>query len=581
MNFWGYDDVKFTVDAEDTVVLSGMQHTYEITGKPIKKLIPFVKSMLGTAKLDRVAPSDLTAVLARIIKDKETRRSLWQPFTKQCETLGVALSREAGDLLSHSHGQLSVDEIYKMFYETPEGELPFNIVDLVVYPTSTKQIQQVYDLAVEFGAKLIPYGGGTNVTGCLLHEATESLVVSMDMRQYNKLVKIDRENNWAIFQSGINGHDLEDVLAKFGFTSGHEPDSYEFSTLGGWCATKASGMKRGKYGNIEDIVIGYNMVTSLPETSSYLDTTPKVRSSEGPQLQYLHFGSEGNHGIFTEICIKIHKLPQVKKYQSFVFPQMPNALQFLKEVEETGLTPASLRVVDNNQFRFGQALKPEKSWFKHVLDMIVKFFLFYILRFDLYSMVAATVVMEGSKEVVKQQNSGLTALAKRHGGVVGGSENGRAGYNLTHAIAYIRDFFNQYQIIAETFETSVQWSNILLMTSKINDRMEALAKERGMKYFISYRVTQIYKTGVCVYYTLALYKASTATYKEIEHELRLVMRQYGGSISHHHGVGKSKASELPKSLCAQALKNVYDRSLALCQNNFLVETPINAGKLAD
>jgi alkyldihydroxyacetonephosphate synthase len=158
------------------------------------------------------------------------------------------------------------------------------------------------NLAREHDVCLIPYGGGTNVTDALQVPVEETrMVVSLDMRRMNAIEWIDAENQTACVQAGILGGRLQELLAEQGFTSGHEPDSMELSTLGGWVATNASGMKRNRYGNIEDIVENVTLVTPSGVVEN-LYWTP--RQSAGVQTYKAAFGSEGNLGLVTKAVLR-------------------------------------------------------------------------------------------------------------------------------------------------------------------------------------------------------------------------------------------------------------------------------------
>ena len=570
-HLWGYEGVNFVRDpVTDTMLLQGPKE-YEISGKPIPSLFKHVfTDILQLTEMPQIREqTDLSREYSFVETAKSEKMAdhpTYSSILTFVKSIGIVTSTEGKDLLLHSHGQLSVEEIYKLFYDYEHDK--FNICDIVVYPTTQEHIKDLYRLTSKYKeVKLIPYGGGTNVTGCLLIPSlpNSQIVISVDLSRFNKLLHIDTRSNFAIFQSGITGKELETQLHKHGFTSGHEPDSYEFSTLGGWIATNASGMKRGKYGNIEDIVIDFDVVNELTigTTSSNLKPT-RVRHSHGSEIKNMYFGHEGNFGIVTNVTIKVYPLPEVKKYNSLVFKTMSDGIAFLKDVNLNNLAPASLRLVDNNQFKLGQSLKPKKTWFKAILDKIVKFFLFYWYCFNINTMVATTIVMEGNKDNVKHQESMLIKTAKKYGGIVGGAENGRAGYNLTQAIAYIRDLFNSYGIICETFETSVEWDNIQKMTAAIDATIKAETAKSKTKYFISHRITQMYSTGVAVYYTFAIYNSTIDEYKRCEAAMRKTMIANGGSISHHHGVGKIKAKELDQfvnpstSTAIKAFKNIID-----------------------
>ncbi len=157
----------------------------------------------------------------------------------------------------HSHGH-TFQEIYAL----RKGHLE-RYVDLVIYPLTTEQVENIVQLANKHDVVLVPYGGGTNVTWSLLLPLDEKrMIVSVDVSRMTAIKWVDKENNLACVQAGICGTDLERDLKQYGVVSGHEPDSMEFSTLGGWISTRASGMKKNTYGNIEDIVQNITLVTS-------------------------------------------------------------------------------------------------------------------------------------------------------------------------------------------------------------------------------------------------------------------------------------------------------------------------------
>ena len=221
-------------------------------------------------------------------------------------------STDDRERLIHSHGQTTTDEVSRVLY----GNL-HRAVDLVVWPESEDDCVAVVNLAREHDVCLIPYGGGTNVTDALqVPEEETRMVVSLDMRRMNAIEWIDAENQTACVQAGILGGRLQELLAEQGFTSGHEPDSMELSTLGGWVATNASGMKRNRYGNIEDIVENVTLVTPSGVVEN-LYWTP--RQSAGVQAYKAAFGSEGNLGLVTKAVLRIHRLPEAKRYGSMIF----------------------------------------------------------------------------------------------------------------------------------------------------------------------------------------------------------------------------------------------------------------------
>lgn len=199
---------------------------------------------------------------------------------------------------------------------------------------------------------------------------------------------------------------------------------------------------------------------------------------------------------------------------------------------------------------------------KAVTERLQRTLLTRVLGFDPAALAACTIVMEGTRREVAEQERALRRIAKRFGAMWGGAENGRRGYALTFAIGYIRDFMSEYGLIGESFETSVPWDRIEEMCAAVERALAAECAARGVRGtpYLSYRVTQTYHAGVCVYFTMGFAARgladSTAAFAEIEHALRQVVLDHGGSLSHHHGVGKIRRPFLPQVHSAAGLELV-------------------------
>ena len=433
---------------------------------------------------------------------------------------------------------------------------------MVFYVENNEEVQRLIELAVEFNVCLVPFGGGTSVTSALKIPSSEQrMIVSVDLRRMNQVEWINEEDRQVCVQAGITGSDLEDLLAEKGYCMGHEPDSVELSTLGGWIATNASGMKKNRYGNIEDIVENVTMITAKGTVEQ---VKPLSRASIGFKPQNILFGSEGNLGIITKAVLKIHKTPEIKKYNSIIFKDWETGVQFLYNLSKTNFIPSSVRLVDNMQFRFGQALKPKAQGFKKFMGQIEKFFALKVKGLDAEKMCATTFLMEGSQNEIAYQEKNILKLAKQHGGLVGGPGNGKRGYLLTFAIAYVRDFLTDFHIIGETMETTVPWSKIKPVCEAASNTLFELHKKHNLpgKPYISYRIPQIYHTGVCIYFMLGMSVENVPNaedlFGEIEHAIRRAIMDHGGSISHHHGVGKIRKDFLKDTLSDSSVELIKD-----------------------
>ena len=547
---WGFTDTYFSLNPDRTVTVTGSR--YALSGTVMHEFLPFVEEMLDIKiDYDNLKP----VVTNRPVPRPALNDAFYQAI--QAALAPEKVTTDDRQRLIHSHGQTTADEVYKVLYGTLD-----RVVDLVVFPESQQEVETLIELAKRHDVCLVPYGGGTSVSCALQLPQNETRsIVSVDMRRMNKILWIDHENFRAEIQAGITGKDLEERLERVGYTSGHEPDSLELSTLGGWIATNASGMKKNKYGNIEDIVESVTMVTA----NGVIEQGPAMpRQSMGLQPKDLAFGSEGNFGIITSAVIKIHKVPEAKKYGSLVFPDFQKGTQFLYALTQTGTLPASIRLLDNIQFRFGSALKGEPTRMEAIMGEIQKFFLLKIKKFDPNELCAATIVMEGTQEEVAYQAKLINRLAKQFGGIAGGETNGRRGYMLTYAIAYIRDFLTDFHIIGETYETTVPWNKVQAVIDAVAAQVEEKHKAYGLpgRPYISPRITQLYHTGVCIYFTHGFSTMGVENpdeiFSEIEHSLRETIMVAGGSISHHHGVGKIRKDFMKHTISPAATALIKD-----------------------
>jgi len=546
LDVWGFRDTRFDFNENGHVIIRGSR--YELSGKELPRFLPWVREVLQCD----VNPRNMNAPsYPTTIPDPQVSSAFVNDLK---QFLRPDQLDKAGEMrLRHGHGHTQ-EEMYSIKY-TRLGRIP----DIVVYPASEAEVVNLVEAAKKHGVSLIPYGGGTNVTDALRCDTREQrTIASVDMRRMNRILWIDRTNMMACIEAGAVGRNIMRELEKYGVTMGHEPDSVEFSTLGGWIATNASGMKKNRYGNIEDLVLDVGVVTASGKLER---TSASPRESVGLDLRRLIFGSEGTLGIITAAVVKIFPLPGVQKYGSVLFPTFEHGFAFMYDLAREAIPPASVRLVDNLQFRFGLALKPKsQGMLADLKSKAERFFVTTVKGFEPGKMVACTLVFEGTSAEVEQQQRDLYRIAARHGGMKAGAENGRRGYQLTFSIAYIRDFLMNYYIIAESFETSVPWSHALALCENVKRRLVDEYQRRGLpgKPFVSARVTQIYPTGVCIYFYFGFYYKGIPNpqevYLELENMARDEILKSGGSLSHHHGVGKLRRAFLPRIMSETAIR---------------------------
>lgn len=554
LDVWGFADTGFAINENGNAVLEGDR--YELSGLELPALLPWVRDVLGiTMDPQDVHPSAYPSYIAPPLENTAFHADIQRLLRAE------QITADSRMRLRHGHGQTQ-DEMFAIKHDG----LP-RIPDLVIFPETDEQVSQVVSAAKRHDVVLIPFGGGTNVTDALRCAENEArMVVSVDMQRMSRILWIDTANQMACIQAGAVGRNIAAQLQAYGYTLGHEPDSVEFSTLGGWIATNASGMKKNKYGNIEDLVLDITVITAggKLERATYVP-----RESVGFDLRRLLFGSEGMLGIITAAVVKIFPLPEVQAYGSVLFPSFEAGFAFVRELAREPALPSSVRLIDNAQFKFGMALKPATRGLGTLKSRAEKFLVTRLKGFDPNKMVVCTLVFEGAAREVAEQQRVVYRLAGRHGGMKAGAENGRRGYQLTFSIAYIRDFLMNYYIVAESFETSAAWSDVLPLIENVSKRLQAEYLARGLpgKAFVTARVTQMYQTGAAIYFYFGFYYKGiphpSQVYRELEDIARQEILQSGGSLSHHHGVGKIRQSFLPAVMSPATLewKRELKRSL--------------------
>lgn len=563
-NGWGYNDSKFVIE-DGKAKFTGKR--YPIGELELPYLLPWAKDTIKFDTETRVPPQDLPK------PEMFPEPNILPDVLKKIEQLGVTFSTNGIDRLVRAHGQ-TLNDVYRLRC----GPLP-RVPDIVVWPDCHDTVERLVQLACSENIVIIPYGGGTSVSGAVTTPEHEMrTIMALDTSLMNRLLWVDKENLIACCEAGIVGQDLEKALYNHGLTTGHEPDSYEFSSVGGWVATRASGMKKNVYGNIEDLLVQAKMVCPQGVLQKGVSQVP--RTSIGPDFNHVILGSEGTLGVITEVVLKVRPVPPCRKYGSIVFPNFESGLKCMREVARQRCQPASIRLMDNEQFKFGLALRSAPSFLGHFLETLKQAYLTRIKGFNWNTLCVTTLLFEGTKESVASQESHIYGIASQFGGIQAGTKNGERGYILTFVVAYVRDLALEYCIVAESFETSVPWDKTLMLCRNVKHVIHAECDALGLKHrLVSCRVTQTYDVGCCVYFYFGFNWAGHSDpvhiFETIEERARDEIIACGGSLSHHHGVGKVRARWYPSQVSPlgvalyQATKQKLDPKNIFATGNLL------------
>lgn len=423
------------------------------------------------------------------------------------------------------------------------GRLP----DAVVYPGSEDDVVGIVNAAVAHDAVVIPYGGGSNIVGALEAVPTETRqVLSIDMGRMNKVLEIDEASGLARIEAGVLGPDMEVQLNAKGWTMGHFPDSFVWSTLGGWIATRSTGMQSDKYGDIADITRGLRMVMD----GQVLVLRPLPSYSSGPSVREMVLGSEGRLGIITEAWVNVHRLPPVREIQAYFFPNYDAGLQSMQWITESDAAPSITRVMDANETQFSMANGKKSSRVSHLMTRAIQEVMTR-KGWDLSKISLGFVGYEGTAVHVRYEKSLVGKIVSRAGGMSVGKGPGVLYDQKKYDIPYIRDFLLDRGIPADVSETATPWALLKQIHDTTVAAAQAAMEKAGVQGFIMCHLSHSYHSGACQYFTFAINDSSEHNMESYDLVKRAIQQSFmdnGGTISHHHGVGEEHSPWLDQDI---------------------------------
>ena len=507
MKWWGWGDPSLQFPMAD---------------KP--NLWPWVVKKLGITSANPTAkPVDLTAI------QLPPTRAGAQLLAELHAILNPGqISLQPLDRLQHSYGK-SFPDLFRV-----RNAVVRRAPDVVVLPDSHEQVEALVSLAQKLDFCLIPFGGGTNIVGGVNPEADEPRpVITLSLRNMKRLISIDRESRTATIQAGALGPEIESELAAQGHSLGHFPDSFEYSTLGGWLATRSAGMQSDAYGKIEDMVVSIKVVTP----AGTIITKPVPASSAGPDLNRILVGSEGILGVITEATMRVHKTPAIKDYRGYLFKSFEDGVRGIQECLDRGFAPSMIRLQDSGESELAFNMRAPKRGIEGWIQNRVKDW----LRSRGYLEPCILIVgVEGDEASIAATRRHSRKILQRHGGFSLGTSVGDTWSKDKFNIPYLRDYIMDYGCMADVAETSTLWSNVLPLYTATIAAVKARFRQEDGTGFIGCHISHTYETGACLYFTFA---ARQPEGRELEHYYgykRLVtdtIMSLGGTLSHHHAVG--------------------------------------------
>ena len=524
-NGWGDDAIEFALGAEALVFLQ------ERLGLGVK-----VDDATHLAACARIGPSRLPP--HSLVDSSAATR------------LANALGQSLPDWLRRRHGRIDT---------APDG---------VAYPEGGDQVRELLDYAAACDAIVIPCGGATSVAGHLTVPRGEQPVLSVNLTRMRALLNLDPEAQLARFEAGVFGPDLEAQLRAHGYTLGHFPQSFEYSTLGGWVVTRSSGQQSLRYGRIEQLFAGGRLET--PAGRLELPTFPA--SAAGTDLRDMVLGSEGRLGILTEAAVRISRQPAYEAFHAVFFPSWEQAALATRQIAQARLALSMLRL--SNALETVTMLT--LAGHKRMVGMLETYLAW---RGCGEGKCMLMIGVSGATSPARAALASSLALARGFGGVHVGRKMGDKWKQNRFRNVYLRNTAWQHGYAIDTVETAVDWPGVTPMMHAVEQAAATALALVGERVHTYTHLSHLYAQGASVYTTFVYrlsgtYDGDLARWSALKAAVSEAIVANGGTISHQHGVGTDHAPYLEAekgALGIGAMKALF--------RHFDPEQRMNPGKL--
>ena len=473
-----------------------------------------------------------------------------------------SLTTDTADRAVHSLGKSYCDLV-----RIRRGEIP-HATDAVIYPETEEQVAALLNAAAELGIAVIPFGGGTSVLGGVEPLGAKP-TVTLDLRRMNRMLRLNPLAATATLEAGILGPSLEQQLNANGFTLGHFPQSFEYSSLGGWIATRSAGQNSTLYGKIEHRVESLRM--AFPGGTIATPAVPAAAA--GPDLNQIIAGSEGVLGVITQATVRLAPLPRRCDYRGYLFPAFQPGVEAAREVMQSGLRPAVLRLSDEPETQVNLATRAPPQGLKAAVERLGTW---YLERRGIHLDAASLMIIgfEGAEDQVRSDWRRAQPILRRHQGASLGRSPGRAWERSRFELPYLRDVLIDHAIMVDTLETATTWDRYLPLYHSVRD---VIAKAMGGGGLVMAHLSHAYTDGASLYYTFLARQAEgreLEQWQQVKAAATEAILAAGGALSHHHGIGSDHQPWL-----SQYLGPAGVRTLAGLKQTFDPQGIMNPGKL--
>ncbi|QIK77271.1 FAD-binding oxidoreductase [Nocardioides piscis] len=386
--------------------------------------------------------------------------------------------------------------------------------DVVVRPGDQAEVEAVLAVATTHRLAVVPFGGGTSVTGGLV-AAREPFagVVSLDLVRMKRLLAVDDESMTATLEPGLRGPEAEALLAEHGLTIGHFPQSFEFASIGGFAATRSSGQSSAGYGRFDALVVGLTVVT--PSGTISVGSSPA--NAAGPDLRQVFLGSEGTFGVISSVTVRVRPVPQDKVYVGWRWPSFAAGAAAMRTLAQTGLLPTVIRLSDEAETAINLADPTAIGGADEAGCLMITGF-------------------EGTPAAVAAKRTAVTALLTELGGTDVGTDVGAAWAHGRFNAPYLRDSLLDVGVLVETLETATFWSNRERLYADVKSALESSLGDGAL---VLCHISHVYETGCSLYFTVAAKESDDplAQWAAAKQAASDAIVAAGATITHHHAVG--------------------------------------------
>jgi alkyldihydroxyacetonephosphate synthase len=428
------------------------------------------------------------------------------------DSLSALCSADPTDRAGHTHGKAFRDVVRNLL-----GRLD-HVPDLIARPRTEQDVIDLLDWCSRESIAVIPYGGGSSVVGGI-EPRFEGPALTLDTTAMDAVLEIDHTSRAARIQAGILGPKLEDDLRPKGLTLRHFPQSFGFSTLGGWLATRAGGHFATLYTHIDDLTESMRIVTP----AGIYESRRLPGSGAGPSPDRMFLGSEGTLGVITDAWMRLQQRPRWQVTASVTFDDYPQAVAATRAIAQAGLYPANCRLLDPGEsllnantavsggllvLAFESADHPVDSWLDRGLEITTEH--------------GGTTISRRSRDDNTDDAAG----------------NWRSAFLR---MPYHRDALARRSLIVETFETACTWDTFETFHAAVTSAAQHAISEVCGAGMVTCRFTHVYPDGPAPYYGIyatGRWGSTVEQWDEIKAAVSEAIASHGGTITHHHAVGR-------------------------------------------